>query len=140
LRVWITRIAAAALAAGAVLLVVSWLVETDEDRIEALVESMRDAALAGDVDGVIAGLAEDASFGGRDREWIRREVRRTLEGLPPKAIAATLEYLEVEEDRATGRVDVVYRSEKAAQAGLVRLRVTFVKRDDRWLVSAAETR
>ncbi len=56
--------AGALLVIGAVIAIVAALVETDEEKIEKLVERMRDAAERSDVEGIMAGLSEEVDFPG----------------------------------------------------------------------------
>jgi hypothetical protein len=132
-------IALALLVVGVVIVVVAALVETDEERIEALVESMRAAAERGDVAGVLAGVAPRVAWPG-GQEALRRRVSRDLALHPPQAVAAEVSGLEVDGETATGVVVVTYRSREFARPVLVRVRTTFARRDGRWLVTAAEVR
>jgi hypothetical protein len=136
----VIQIAGAALLLGAGFWIVSGFFESDEDRIVQLVEEMRVAAAAGDVEGVMAGVAPDAVWMDIDRDALTRRVRSALKEWPPEAVSAEVEDLVIEEDRATGTVDVFYRTRKFPRPYPVKFRVTFGRRDGRWLVTAVDQR
>jgi ketosteroid isomerase-like protein len=136
----VVRIAGAVLIVGAVVWIGSGLFESDEDRIERLVDEVRTAAEARDADAVMSAVADDVEWQGEDREALSRQVRRVLEEWPPDAIVAEVKDLVIDGDRATGSVDVLYRTKKFPHPYLTKFRVTFGRHDERWLVTGVDVR
>ncbi len=134
----VVRIAGALLALGAVFWIVSRFIETDEDRIEQLVEDMRSAAEASDAEMLMSFVTQDVTWQQLDQEALSRRVRSVLKDMPPKAVSAEVTDLEIDDDRATGSVVVLYRSQKLPSVWRVTFRVTFGRRDERWRVTAVE--
>ena len=78
--------AGALLVIGAVIAIVAAFVETDEEKIEKLVERMRDAAERSDVEGIMAGLSEEVDFPG-GRAKLQARIRGVLKQAPPKSVS-----------------------------------------------------
>ena len=134
MRSRIVLIAGTLLVLGASVAVVFAVIESDEDRIERLVEEMRDAALARDTAGVLGAVATDVEFPG-GMEALERRLDHVFRRYPPESIMAEVLNVEVDGDRAEAEIEVWYRtSEFGAQPFRTTIKAKFGRRDGRWLV------
>ena len=139
MRSRIVLVAGTLMVLGAAVAVVAALVETDEERIEKLVEEMRVAALDRDVPGLLAGVSEDVEYPG-GREALRRRIESVLERHPPDHISVELRDLEVDGDGAEAEVEVWYTTRTlGGRPGRVTFRTRFGRGEDGWRVVGLAT-
>jgi uncharacterized protein (TIGR02246 family) len=130
----IVVVAGTLLVLGAAIAMIYVIVETDEERIERVVETMRVAALDGDVPGLLEHVAPDVDYPG-GREGIERQVESALRRYPPDSVNVEVLDLEIDGDRATARIEVWYRTKTlGGRPARVRFRTAFGRRGDRWQV------
>ena len=100
LMVWMVVVAALAV----VLVIVEWLLVTDRERVEGIVDQMARAVRNEEIDGLIRHLAPRCHFGDLDREGIRR------------LAASALRDIEIEKVTLSDRKTHVFPQRKQATA------------------------
>ncbi len=138
-RLWV-RILLFLVGATAIALLLDWLIETDREKIEKLIETCREAALLGDADGVMSQVDPAYSHRGRDFAAIREQVANGLRRFKAEKVLILDPRLELHED-GTARINLVVRMFLPQQTPpVIDLEVSLglVKKDKRWFISSVD--
>lgn len=139
-RLWV-RILLFAVGAIALGLLLDWLIETDREKIEKLIETCRAAALKGDVDGVMSQVDPAYSHRGQDFAAVRERVAGGLRQLKAEKILILDPRLALHED-GTARLDVVVRVFRDTQQypPVIDLDISLglAKKDKRWFIATVD--
>ncbi len=139
-RLWV-RIVLALAGATAIGLLLDWLIETDREKIEKLVETCRSAALRGDVDGVMSQVDPGYAHVGRDFGSIREQVENGLRQLKAEKILILDPRLALHEDD-TARLGVLVRVFRDPQQypPVVEFEISLglAKKDKRWFIASVD--
>ena len=127
---------------GAGWAIISWLVETDEEQIEARIGAMTDAAVRRDIDGILDGLAGGITFDGammgaerRGLDPARKRLETWIGSGRIKVFSANVEGIEVNGDQATADVYVKYSYKEFTFPD--HWKVELERKEDEWFVVAA---
>ena len=130
-----TGVAIALAALGAYVLV-SWLVVTDRERVERVLDDVRAAAVRGDWDAVASHVDDDVAFGARSTESLVDGWRATWRSLALQRVDLDVGDVEVVDDRAAARVRV--RPGAPLEGRWADARVHLVRRDDAWRITGVD--
>ena len=139
-RLWV-RILLFVAVATAIGLLLDWLIETDREKIEKLIETCRVAALRGDAEGVMSQVDPAYSHLGRDFAAIRERVAGGLRQFKADKILILDPRLELHEDD-TARINLVVRIFRPPQELplVIDLEVSLglVKKEKRWYIASVD--
>ncbi|GEM_PF-7091391 len=138
-RLWV-RIILFLVGATAIGLLLDWLIETDREKIENLIETCREAALRGDADGVMSQVDPAYSHAGRDFAAIRERVAEGLRQFKAEKILILDPRLALHEDD-TARMDLVVRIFRPQQSPPVLdldVSLGLAKKEKRWFIASVD--
>lgn len=139
-RVWL-RIFLVAVAVTAIGLLLDWLIETDREKIEKLVETCREAALRGDADGIMSQVEPTYSYRGQDFAALREQVANGLGQLKAQKILILDPRLSLHED-GTARFGMYVRIFRDPQqyppVYESHVSLGLVKKDRDWFISSVD--
>ena len=122
---------------------IEWLIVTDAERIQSILDDAREYALAGKWDEMVELLDPDYDFEGMSREDLRRTMRETMQGRPLKQYEYFTREVELlEGGRARAEVTIVMQGPPEIgwdDRFMVHFQLVFLKRADAgWLISEAK--
>jgi hypothetical protein len=127
---------ALALAALAAYVLVSWLVVTDRERVERVLDEMRAAAVRGDWEAVASHVDDDVSAGAPSKASLVDEWRTRWRSFALKRVDLDVGDVDVSGDRAAARVRVFPGA--PLEGHWADARVHLVRRDDAWRVTGVD--
>jgi len=132
----VKRLVVLVLVAAGLYVLVDRLIVTDRERVERVVEDVRDAVVRDDWDAVAAAVDEDVSLGARDKRALVDSWRSLWKGSGLQTLDASVDDVAVDGDRAAARVRVGPGGMLARAWGSGR--VHFVRRENGWKISGVD--
>jgi len=123
---------------GVAVLLASFFIETEQDRVAEVLDQMEESLEEGQVDRFLTHIAPDYAYQGLDKRTIGKLARATIDRFGPPSIWVRSNNFNVRKGLATVKVNIVARSTKRGFEMRAMSRseweVSLIKRGDKWYV------